>query len=161
MNMLISEATVGLIEEFSSSWGGGALRCYPMKIAVTMRHVTLIFFQPERYSRLLRCYFDFGDDVSFFYEDMRAAIENNDCLEQSGMSEISQTDELRANDNFVRDVIRFCRDHEDEITKLPPPWFPAAMQISDNRTRKNFPELADADLQRKQLFLQRLNKSIG
>lgn len=161
MNLLISESTVGLIEEFSSSWGCGTLRCYPLKIAVTMRHVDLIFFQPERYSRLLSCYFDFGNDVLFFYEDIRAAIENKECLDQGRTSEISQTDELRANDNFVRGVIRFCRNHDGAITKLPPPWFPAAMKISDNRTRKNFPELADADLQRKQSFLQRLDKSIG
>lgn len=161
MNMLISEATVKVIEEFSNRWGCGALRYYPTKIAIAMCHVNLIFFQPERYSRLLRCYFDFGNDVVFFYEDIRTAIENRDNVDQCVINNSSEEEQLRANDNFVRDVVRFCLEHEDEITKLPPPWFPSATQISDKRTRKNFPEIADADLQRKQLFWESLNKPIG
>jgi hypothetical protein len=161
MNPLLSNSAVRVIEEFANRWGCGALRYYPAKIVVSMGHVNLVFFQSERYSRALCCYFDFGGDVLFFYEDARAAIENRGCLDQYAISELSKQDELQANDNFVEDVIRFCLAHEEKIAKLPPPWFPAATLISDKRTRKNFPEIADADLQRKQLFWENLNKSSG
>lgn len=163
MNLLISDATLRSIEEFANRWGEGAIRFYPLKICVTMRHLKLILFQPERYMRRLQCYFDFGDDVLFLYEDARTAIEgvSGSCSVRSSATGLSEEGELLENDNFVREVIRFCLDHECELMKLPPDWFLSATKISDGRTRRNFPDIADADLQKKQLFWAKLNTSIS
>jgi hypothetical protein len=50
---------------------------------------------------------------------------------------------IERNDEYVRDVLRFCRDNIDILTVVPPPWFERAMLISDAALRARFPDLAD------------------
>jgi hypothetical protein len=155
MKLLISEDCVRRIENFARSVGA-RVECEALKIAISASQVSVIFFQPEQYSRLVNCEFKFSPDVSFFYEDILeafAAISVSNAAHLAHGSE-SNADEMKRNDSYVLHVIDFCEEHWAEIIKVPPIWYEKAVEISDKSIRAIFPAIADEDFKKKIRLLE-------
>lgn len=149
MKLLISEASTRAIEEFSKSVGA-ELRCESLKIMICALHVSVVFSQPEHYSRLLNCEFRLSSEVGFLYEDIRAAFLA--CSAGNAPPSILRamnSCEMQRNDDYVSEVIEFCRANWSEIIRVPPLWYERATEISDKKIRGIFPAIADEDLKSK------------
>ena len=108
----------------------------------------LTIYQAEKFSGLIACNFDFGGDVQFFYEDVRAAIENLPATYFQPTTVTPLSDEWSVDEQYTAQVVYFCCLYINDIMKWPPPWLLRAAEISVQRTRRNFPEIANADLNR-------------
>lgn len=149
MKLLMSEASTRAIEDFAKSVGA-ELRCESLKIMICALHVSVVFSQPEHYSRLLNCEFRLSSEVGFLYEDIRAAFLA--CSADNAPPPILRTmnsSEMQRNDDYVSEVIEFCRANWSEIIRVPPLWYERAIEISDTKIRKIFPAIADEDLKNK------------
>lgn len=151
MKLKISDETVEEIFKFSRRYGVGTPAIEEFKIKVPLMSFHVAFFQPERYNPAIACYFGFADDVGFFFEDIRRAVDGQaDCGQPVANDYVDACDVLKRNDDYVHRVLKYCERNIDVLTSVPPSWFPRAVAISDAVTRKNFPDLADEDLRKKQ-----------
>lgn len=147
--MLISDASSQHIEDFANGVGARVDRAGP-KIVISAVHVSIVFLQPERYSRLIGCQFWFSSDVGFFYEDIRAALSGRSATNFAyELPDSDHANPLRRNDDYVKEVLEFSRAHWREMIKKPPAWYDKAVQIADEKIRARFPAIADEDLQNK------------
>lgn len=142
MRLMISDEVSREIFDFSAEYGSGLPRIEEYKIIIPLFNLAIRFYQQDRYEKLISCYLDFNDDVGFFFERVRLAVVGREADTQPisatvchGMSE--------RNDEYVRDVLKFCRENVDILTVVPPPWFERAMLITDAALRARFPDLAD------------------
>jgi hypothetical protein len=142
MRLIISDGVLKEIFDFSAEYGSGPPRIDEYKIIIPLVNLSIRFFQQEKYEKLISCYLDFNDDVGFFFERIRHAIVGEGGEGQS-LKTIACHSMIERNDEYVRDVLRFCRDNIDILTVVPPPWFERAMLISDAALRARFPDLAD------------------
>lgn len=110
----------------------------------------MIFFQPERYSRLIAGFIAYRDDLGFFFEDVLYAItgQKHNKQQDEGQNK-TFSDVLKRNNDYVRQVLEFFEKNMKLLTCVPPPWFEKAIEVSDSELRKYFPEMADDDLRRK------------
>lgn len=149
MSLLISDVSQQLIDEFARSVGASTVYV-PFKISVNAEHISIIFAQSERYSQLVNCEVMFSSDVSFFYEEILAAFSvGADSNAGRSAPEIEYAEEIKRNDEYVLEVIEFCRAHWGEIIKIPPYWYEKAVEISYRSIRSNFPAIADEDRRNK------------
>lgn len=150
MKLLISEESTRAIEDFAKSVGAD-LRCESLKIMICALHVSVIFSQPEHYSRLLNCEFRLSSEVGFLYEDVRAAFSacSASNAHPTPIVRTMNLSEIQRNDEYVGEVIEFCRANWSGIMMVPPVWYEMAMEISDKKIRKIFPAIADEALKSK------------
>jgi hypothetical protein len=152
MSLLISEASHRLIDEFAKSVG--RVVCASLKVTICAGHVSIVFAQPERYSRLVNCEIRFSPNVGFFYEEICAALFScSDIDATCHLAEVHYSDEMERNDDYVLNVINFCVTYWSEIVKTPPFWYEKAVEISDKNTRPIFPDIADENLGNKKRLL--------
>jgi hypothetical protein len=150
MKLIISRAIVGDISRFAKKYGSRERVFEDFRIIVLFKGFSIIFLQPERYSQLVVCYFDFGSDIGFFFDDVVAAIEEETGAHQAvDDRHPDNIDVLTRNDRYIHHVLEYCEENINTVMSMPPSWFQRAMDISDATTRKNFPSLADEDLRKK------------
>lgn len=155
MNLFVSNEAIGEIYSFSSKYGLRQPVLADLKISVFLPVLEINFFQPDRYDHLLACVFDFGNDVGFYFEDVFLAVEcQGIALVTCSSNNISAVKITQRNDQYVKYVLEFCDRNIAQFIHLPPPWFQRAVEISDAVTRKNFPNLADEDLEKKRRLLK-------
>jgi hypothetical protein len=150
MALLISDETIIDVSEFAMKWGQG-VAFEDLEITISFAEMSLKFFQPERYSQLITCHVEFENDIGFFFEDVFSAIEGYPSTRQVTVDEQpADVDVLTRNNSYVHHVIAYCEKNIELITSIPPPWFQSAASMADTATRKNFPDLADEDMWKKQ-----------
>jgi hypothetical protein len=151
MKLLISDKTIDEIFQFATKYGTQGVLIAELEIRVLFSEASINFFQPERYSQLVTCCFEFGNDVGFFFEDLFSAIEEHPDTHQAIADEWpASVDVLKRNDSYVHHIVEYCEKNIDLIVSVPPPWFQRAVSIADAATRKNFPNLATEDMSKKQ-----------
>lgn len=107
MNLAVSQKVVQEVANFSKLCGIGALISW-IKLIIPLPIISVVFFRSEIYSELITCYFDFGDDIGFFSEDVLSAVA--DARSKTPVySKPNLTDEeiVKSNDAYVRDVLGF------------------------------------------------------
>lgn len=102
------------------------------------------FFHPERWSDDVSCIFAFSNEVSFFFEDVRDALERK---ENRAYSEGGHGPE------FVSVVSDFVEDHFEALTLHFSEWFLSAAEASYHRFKVHFPKLAESELTQAKTFL--------
>lgn len=151
MNLTISDRSIREIYKFVERHGVQELVCAELKITIPLVGLSIVFFQPERYDESIVCYFDFGNDVAFFFGDVFSAIEGEKDAQQAIIKEHRiNADTLKRNDDYIHHVLEYCEKNFDLLTSVPPCWFQRAARIADAATRETFPDLADDDMRRKQ-----------
>lgn len=153
MKLLISEVANQQIQNFASSVGA-RVEYTSLAIELSVMHISVVFLQPEQYSRLINCKFNFPQNVSFFYEDIRAAFSSASATDPARADfQSDSTDEMMRNDKYVKEVINFCEENWLEIIEIPPFWYEKAVNISVNSIRSIFPIIADEDFRNKMRLL--------
>lgn len=151
MKLVISKGVVEEIVRFARVYANREPVFDDLKIRILLGDFSIVFFQPERHSHLVACYFDFSGEVCFFFEDVVLAVEEETGVQKTAPNvQQVEVDELTHNNNYIHYVLEYCETNIDIITSRPPSWFLRAVTISDAATRKNFPSLADEDLLKKQ-----------
>jgi hypothetical protein len=151
MKLLISDKTIIGVSDFAMKCGAQGVVFEDLEITVSFLEMSVKFFQPERYNQLITCYFEFANDIGFFFEDVLSAIEGHPDTQHVTVDEQpASVVVLTRNNSYVHHVIAYCEKNIDLITSVSPPWFQRAASIADVATRKNFPDLADEDMWKKQ-----------
>jgi hypothetical protein len=144
---MISDEVVNEIYDFSKKYGAGPPIIEEYKITIPLMNISFRFYQQERYDKLISCYFDYNEDVGFFFERILIAVNETTGRHQVDNNVVvAAGDVLRRNDEYVHRVLEFCKSNIDILTVVRPPWFQRAVQVSDAAIRGRFPELADAYL---------------
>jgi hypothetical protein len=154
MKLLISEVGDRSLRDFAQSVNG-TIEHESLKVTIRTLHLSIIFSQPEQFSRLINCEFWFSPDVCFLYEDIREALlkcSNADVERPS--RELQIGNEIDRNDEYISDVAKFSKAHWAEIVEVPPRWYEKAVEISDRSLRTHFPQIADEDLRNKIRLLE-------
>ncbi|MBN9421260.1 MAG: hypothetical protein J0I91_02250 [Candidatus Accumulibacter sp.] len=110
--------------------------------------------QPENNSRLLAAWFHTAG-CSFLFENVWYAIKGenfNSLQEKHGLNE------QEANDNFIQTVINFILEEKETIMSWPPIWFIAASEHLANSAAENFPDIAQAELNRNRKIWDTIKK---
>lgn len=154
VKILLSDQGDQLLEDFAQSVNG-TVESASLKVTIRTLHISIVFSQSERFSRLINCEFWFSPDVCFLYEDIREAFlkfSNTNAELTSGEKQIK--DEMSRNDLYVVSVVSFSKAHWAEIVKVPPCWYETAVAISDKSLRAYFPDIADEDRRKKIRLLE-------
>ncbi|MDB5958998.1 MAG: hypothetical protein JWP59_292 [Massilia sp.] len=160
MNLLLSDRSLSEVFEFARRYHGMLKDGDAFKLIVVLSCCSVVFVQQEQYVKLISCHIEFAPDVGFFFEEVAAAIGGNKVLEYKAVPPVSGDDAiLQRNDNYVLNVIEFLSNNMNLLNIFPPPWFEAAMKLSDSATRRLFPQIADEDLQKKRQLLEYWNRS--
>jgi hypothetical protein len=153
MEIHISEASVGLIRDFAKSVQG-EVECIPYKVTVRTSHVSIVFLQPEKWSRLLNCQFWLSHAVGFLYEDICAAFTTGQIFDSPPASAmLNDAEVMKRNERYVAEVLEFCQASWKDLIEVPPCWYEKAVEISDRSIRSHCPEIADEDLRNKTRLL--------
>jgi hypothetical protein len=155
LDLLVGAAILREIAEFAERFDGLPISPGELKITLRFPSFDLVFIQPERYDQRIISHIEFEPGVGFFMEDIVAACCGLDETIHVATPNVSAPSEiLSVNEQYVREILEFISKNIVSFTALPPPWFEAAMKISDKKTRKHLPELADEDLSRKWRLLK-------
>lgn len=108
-------------------------------VDISRNHFCVKVCQMENYDERLLVTVILDGKVSLFWDEVKKAIDpdfNQEYVEAPAGS---------YNEIILSNVVQFIRGNRDKLLAFPPEWFLPALEISVEKTKKHFPEVAKKD----------------
>lgn len=97
---------------------------------------------------MIKCELKFNEEISFFIEDVAKAIEGELSKDRFLINDTDgdENEEIVWNDDYLDRVFLFFEEHGSTLL-APGRWFQDAVEVTNKRLARNFPELSQNYLQ--------------
>lgn len=118
------------------------------RISIFLGSYSIELIDSEQYLNMIKCELKFNEEISFFIEDVAKAIEGELSKDRFLINDTDgdENEEIVWNDDYLDRVFLFFEEHGSTLL-APGRWFQDAVEVTNKRLARNFPELSQNYLQ--------------